>query len=122
GVRISARTGWRAGDALVLANAIRRCNIGSVKAAVLPVPVWAAPMTSRPSKTTGMAWLWIGVGVVYPVVAIACKMLGCRPKSENVEISVVEVSVMEMVNASPCECRPGFDNPFILAQRGLSAP
>src|SRR5690606_37380772 len=99
-----ARTGWRAGEALVLANAIRRCRMGSVKAAVLPVPVWAAPMTSRPSMTTGMAWLWIGVGMVYPVAAIACKMLGCRPKSENVGVSVEVVSVIEMVNAGPGEC------------------
>ncbi|CFN82255.1 Uncharacterised protein [Bordetella pertussis] len=50
-----ARTGWRAGDALVLASGIRRCRIGSVNAAVLPVPVWAAPITSRPSTTTGIA-------------------------------------------------------------------
>ena len=27
-----------------------RCSIGSVKPAVLPVPVWAPPMTSRPAR------------------------------------------------------------------------
>ena len=35
---------------------------GSEKLAVLPVPVWAAPITSCPFRTTGMAWAWIGVG------------------------------------------------------------
>ncbi len=37
------------------------CSSGSEKAAVLPVPVWAAPITSRPVSTTGIAWAWIGV-------------------------------------------------------------
>ena len=37
-------------------------SIGSVKAAVLPVPVWAMPRTSRRASTWGMAWAWIGVG------------------------------------------------------------
>jgi hypothetical protein len=65
GVRISARTGWRAGEGLVLAYAAASfCRIGSAKPAVLPVPVWAPPMTSRPARTTGIAWAWIGVGVV----------------------------------------------------------
>ena len=40
-----------------------RSRIGSVKAAVLPVPVWAAARTSRPWRTRGMAWAWTGVGV-----------------------------------------------------------
>ena len=39
----------------------RRCNKGRAKAAVLPVPVCAAPITSRPCSTTGMACAWIGV-------------------------------------------------------------
>jgi hypothetical protein len=37
--------------------------IGSVKLAVLPVPVWAMPSTSRPSSAGGMAPAWMGVGV-----------------------------------------------------------
>jgi hypothetical protein len=37
--------------------------IGSVKLAVLPVPVCAMPRTSRPSSAGGMAPAWIGVGV-----------------------------------------------------------
>ena len=38
-------------------------SIGSTKAPVLPVPVWAMPSTSRPSSACGIAWTWIGVGV-----------------------------------------------------------
>ena len=45
--------------------ATRRSIIGRVKAAaVLPVPVWAMPRTSRPARTIGMAWAWMGVAVV----------------------------------------------------------
>ncbi len=39
-------------------------SIGRVKAAVLPVPVWAMPSTSFRASTWGMACCWIGVGVV----------------------------------------------------------
>ena len=42
----------------------RRSMRGRVKAAVLPVPVWAMPSTSRPARATGMAWAWMGVAVV----------------------------------------------------------
>src|SRR5437660_93209 len=35
--------------------ATSRVRIGSVNAAVLPVPVWAMPMTSWPASTCGMA-------------------------------------------------------------------
>ncbi len=35
---------------------------GRAKAAVLPVPVWAEPMRSRPDRTMGMARSWMGVG------------------------------------------------------------
>jgi hypothetical protein len=38
--------------------------MGSVKAAVLPVPVWAMPSTSRRASTCGIACAWIGVGSV----------------------------------------------------------
>jgi hypothetical protein len=61
GASTSARTGWRAG--LMLAFSCRSifCSSGIVKAAVLPVPVCAAPMMSRPASTSGMALAWIGV-------------------------------------------------------------
>ena len=48
GTSIRARSVWRAPGA-------RRCRIGSMNAAVLPVPVWADPMRSRPPRASGMA-------------------------------------------------------------------
>jgi hypothetical protein len=64
GVRISARIGRRPRASRTAGLAIRRCSIGSVKPAVLPVPVWAPPIRSAPDSTVGMACTWIGVGVV----------------------------------------------------------
>ena len=37
-------------------------SIGSPKAAVLPLPVWAWPITSWPPSSSGIACAWIGVG------------------------------------------------------------
>ena len=59
-----ARTGWRAGDMLAFSCGSILCRSGSENAAVLPVPVCAAPMTSRPARTIGIAFAWIGVIVV----------------------------------------------------------
>ena len=39
-------------------------KIGSEKAAVFPVPVWALPRTSLPSKRAGIDAAWIGVGFI----------------------------------------------------------
>ena len=55
GTKMSARIGWRAGDALVLASGINFCSMGSAKAAVLPVPVCAPAIKSRPCSTIGIA-------------------------------------------------------------------
>ena len=41
---------------------MRRWRIGRRKAAVLPEPVWAVPMTSLPARMAGIASRWIGVG------------------------------------------------------------
>ena len=54
------RAGGPAGGVVLL----RRLSTGSANAAVLPVPVWAPPSTSAPDSTSGMAWAWMGVGVV----------------------------------------------------------
>jgi hypothetical protein len=64
GVTMRQRTGWRAGEKLVLDFGASRCKSGRVKPAVLPVPVCAAPSRSRPASTTGIACAWMGVGVV----------------------------------------------------------
>ena len=39
------------------------CSSGIENAAVLPVPVWAAPITSRPASTIRIALAWMGVMV-----------------------------------------------------------
>ena len=51
------------GEALALACGNKFCSIGSENAAVLPVPVWAPAIKSRPNKASGIACAWIGVGV-----------------------------------------------------------
>jgi hypothetical protein len=43
---------------------IRPCKTGNTNAAVLPVPVCAVAIRSRPARMTGIAWAWIGVGSV----------------------------------------------------------
>ncbi len=63
---------WRASLASVLSTSLERS--GRVKAAVLPVPVCAMPMTSAPLLTLGMALSWMGVGVLYPVSWMALRM------------------------------------------------
>ena len=40
-------------------------NMGSKKAIVLPLPVLAIPIKSRPDMTAGMACAWMGVGFSY---------------------------------------------------------
>ncbi len=42
---------------------LNRWSVGSANAAVLPVPVWAQPIRSRPAITGGIACSWIGVAV-----------------------------------------------------------
>ena len=62
--RVGDSTSTRQERGLGCASVIeRRPRIGSEKAAVLPVPVWAMPRRSRPARTWGMAPAWIGVGV-----------------------------------------------------------
>ena len=85
------RTGWRAGEKLVLAWSRRRSRIGSTKAAVLPVPVWAAARTSRPSRTSGIAADWTGVGVSYPSSATMRTRSADRPSESKVKQSLLNV-------------------------------
>lgn len=42
-------------------------NIGKANAKVLPLPVFAAPMQSLPSRIFGMQFCWMGVGFLTPV-------------------------------------------------------
>src|SRR5439155_8749293 len=61
----------------------RRCRIGSRNAAVLPVPVDAQPIRSRPARITGIASAWIGVGRVYPMSRTASVSGGISWNSES---------------------------------------
>jgi len=59
----------------------RSCSmIGTRNAAVLPVPVWADPRTSRPARAGSIAAAWIGVGTWYPLrpVRQACGVKDAR--------------------------------------------
>src|SRR3990172_6326686 len=62
--RVGASTTMRA--FLPRTPAPRRWSEGRTKAAVLPVPVRARPITSWPSSAGGMACAWIGVGASKP--------------------------------------------------------
>ena len=62
-----------------------RCRIGNAKAAVLPVPVWAWPMTSRPSSNGGMAAAWIGVGCSNPCASTEASSSDRRPNAANAD-------------------------------------
>lgn len=44
------------------------CNIGSAKASVLPLPVFAQPIQSSPFRILGIQFCWIGVGHVKPKI------------------------------------------------------
>lgn len=50
--------------------------MGNMYAAVFPVPVAAHPHTSRPCRATGMVAAWIGVGLSYPKLSMACGVEG----------------------------------------------
>src|SRR6476469_10039374 len=62
-----------------------RSRMGSTKAAVLPVPVWAAARTSRPPRTRGIAADWTGVGVSYPSSATMRTRSADRPSESKVK-------------------------------------
>ncbi len=57
--------------------------MGRRKAAVLPVPVAAVPMTSRPARAGGIAWAWIGVGCSNPARERAWRASGESFRSAN---------------------------------------
>ena len=75
GARMSARGQPLLGRRGSLASC---CSSGSVNAAVLPVPVCALPIRSRPSSRWGMHSAWIGVGSQYPWAPTACCSSGIK--------------------------------------------
>jgi hypothetical protein len=62
--------------------------MGKPNAAVLPVPVCALPMRSRPSSARGMAFACTGVGTRYPSKVRLFLMAGESPKfSKDMEVA-----------------------------------
>ena len=43
--------------------------MGREKTRVLPEPVNAIPIISRPERATGRPWIWIGVGFLMPLLS-----------------------------------------------------
>jgi hypothetical protein len=59
-------------------------TIGSVKTSVLPEPVKAMPMRSRPVSATGSPCTWMGVGRSMPLALSASRMgLGKRMSAKD---------------------------------------
>lgn len=67
---------------------LRRDNTGKQKAAVLPVPVCAWPITSCPCKINGIDASWIGNGLAKPISSNALVRGGLTPNSSNVEFNL----------------------------------
>src|SRR5262245_49785812 len=80
----SSRVGVRTRARVVRRGLCRsRCTMGRPKAAVLPLPVAAQARTSRPSRAGGMAWSWMGVGLVKPSSLTPRSSKGSRPNDEK---------------------------------------
>ena len=77
---ISSRVGAMISTCSWWTSVCTRCKIGSKKASVFPVPVWAFAMTSFPLKTTGMDCSWIGVGSLIPCFCRAMMSSSQTPK------------------------------------------
>src|SRR5579871_5742129 len=62
---------------------MRWFRMGSRNAAVLPLPVWAHAMRSRPSRAAGMASPWMPVGRTKPRSLMPRSRLGCSLRAVN---------------------------------------
>src|SRR5262249_41074982 len=86
--RVGASTSARGGRGqprveVVEPSRARRSIVGIANAAVLPVPVWAHPMRSRPSRIRPIARARVGVGGGEPTRAIASRIAGVNERSLN---------------------------------------
>ena len=54
-------------------------SMGSTKASVLPEPVLAMPMQSRPLMMAGSACAWMGMGLMYFILRSTSSALVCSP-------------------------------------------
>src|SRR5215204_2118663 len=80
----SSRVGVRTSAWMASNSGSTYSIIGIPKAAVLPEPVCAWPITSRPSRSGGTPCSWIGDGVSYPTSSSACRTGAERPRSVKV--------------------------------------
>ena len=58
------------------------------KGCCLPVPVWAWPMISQPSSSTGMAFAWIGDASSNPISVTARRIRSSNCNSSNFTVSI----------------------------------
>lgn len=73
-------------------------SIGITKDAVLPDPVSATPIKSRPEMAIGIACRWIGVGLEYPMSDITFKIdlgIGDSDQERRGGGTLVPLTVME---------------------------
>ena len=68
--------------------------MGIPKAAVLPVPVWAWPIRSSPSRAMGMAPFWMGDGSSKPISFRAARIFRSRFRSSKDVISGLDSAVV----------------------------
>ena len=80
--------------------------MGRRKAAVLPVPVAAVPMTSGPASAGGMACAWMGVGCSKPAAVTARSEAGERPRAWKSRAETGSVDTSENYLLSSREDRP----------------
>jgi len=80
----SSRVGARTRACTRESAASTAARRGRPKAAVLPVPVWATPVMSRPASSGGIAAAWMPVGVSKPSAATAASRSSGRPRSAKV--------------------------------------
>src|SRR5574338_656177 len=79
----SSRVGTSTSACSHLCSRLMRSMSGRPKASVLPEPVNAWPITSRPSSNGGMDDAWIGVGTSICIKASVLRLDGLKANSVN---------------------------------------
>src|SRR5271169_5681184 len=84
------------------------CNIGKPKAAVLPLPVFACPIMSRPANRGPIASCWIGKGFSNPASSTPLNIWG--RSSNSLKLFIFSCFHSKIVyresEASPCFTSP----------------
>lgn len=69
--------------------------MGSANARVLPEPVWADPIQSRPAKMGGMHAVWTWVGCRIDMAARARTRKGSTPRLSKVAVAAAGTDELE---------------------------